>query len=455
MAEFGRPTNPDLTNQTVELLQTLIRNECVNDGTPESGQEVRNSDVLQTLLEGSGLDVETFEPTPGRKSLVARIEGSNPDAPSVCWMGHTDVVPVNPQGWSRDPFGGELIDGEVWGRGAVDMLNLTSSMAVAFRHLADTNFQPEGDLIYFAVADEESGSAHGARWFGDHNWDPVECDYLLTEMGGTHLVSDRGRAVLCTVGEKGVSWRRIKISGTPGHGSMPFGADNALIKAAEVVRRLGEYLPNPQLDEMWGGFVGRLGLPENVERDLTDPSKVQDTIASMPANQARFLHSCTHTTFSPNVLHGGIKTNVIPDDVSLEVDIRTLPGETSADVEAHLRAALGDMSDEVEVEVIHEDDATSSPTNTAMWDTLGELVQRPYPGAELLPHVLVGFTDSRVFRQKGSIAYGAGLFSHSVSMADISSRFHGHDERIDVDSLGLSVDLWLGVAERFWHHAAS
>ena len=122
-----------LTGETTELLQALIRNECVNDGTPESGQEVRNTDLLKTYLEGAGLDIETYEPTPGRTSLVARIEGSDPDAPTVCLCGHTDVVPVTPDGWSEDPFGGELKGDEVWGRGAVDMLNLTSSMAVAFK----------------------------------------------------------------------------------------------------------------------------------------------------------------------------------------------------------------------------------------------------------------------------------------------------------------------------------
>ena len=125
-----------LTGETTELLQTLIRNRCVNDGSPDSGFESRNADALQTFLEGAGLDVARYEARPGRASVVARIEGSDPSAPSLCLMGHTDVVPVSPEGWSHDPFGGELIDGEVWGRGAIDMLNLTSSMAVAFRHLA-------------------------------------------------------------------------------------------------------------------------------------------------------------------------------------------------------------------------------------------------------------------------------------------------------------------------------
>src|SRR5262245_56236715 len=125
-------------NATVELLQTLIRNACVNDGTPESGHEQRNAETIASFLGDAGFDVERYDAAPGRTSLVARIEGREPGAPSLCLMGHTDVVPVNPDGWTHDPFGGELIDGEVWGRGAVDMLNLTASMAVAFRELSRT-----------------------------------------------------------------------------------------------------------------------------------------------------------------------------------------------------------------------------------------------------------------------------------------------------------------------------
>ena len=150
-----------MTNDTVgastELLQTLIRSECVNDGSPDSGCEVRNSDVLRAYLEGPGVELQTYESRPGRTSFVARLEGTDPDAPTVCLMGHTDVVPVNAEGWSRDPFGGELIDGEVWGRGALDMLYQTATQAVAFRHLVQSGFRPRGTLVYFAVPDEEAG----------------------------------------------------------------------------------------------------------------------------------------------------------------------------------------------------------------------------------------------------------------------------------------------------------
>lgn len=154
----GSPGRWDPAGETTELLQSLIRNACVNDGTPESGHEVRNADTIGSYLGSAGFDVETYEPTPGRVTLVARMGGSDPDAPSLCLNGHTDVVPVNEDGWSRDPFAGELVDGEVWGRGAVDMLNLTASFAVVLRHLADTGFRPRGDLVFLAVATRSTGA---------------------------------------------------------------------------------------------------------------------------------------------------------------------------------------------------------------------------------------------------------------------------------------------------------
>src|SRR5215475_4019591 len=181
------------TVETVELLQQLIRNQCVNDGTVGSGQEVRTSNVLKTYLQGTGLDLEVYEPAgaPGRTSLVARIEGSDPKAPTLCLMGHTDVVPVNPRTWTRDPFGGELINGEVWGRGAVDMLNLTASQAVALKTLARRGWKPRGTL--------------GAGYVCAEHWDALRADYLLTENGGMVSRPKHGDDlnVVVHVGEKG------------------------------------------------------------------------------------------------------------------------------------------------------------------------------------------------------------------------------------------------------------
>ena len=288
-----------LTGETVELLQTLIRNACVNDGSPDSGDETRSADTLTAFLEGAGLEVQRYESRPGRGSVVARIEGSDPTAPTLCLMGHTDVVPVNPDGWSNDPFGGELIrstDGvdEVWGRGAIDMLNLTSSMAVAFRHLARSGFRPKGTLIYFGVADEEAGATWGAEWMMQHHPDVIDADYVLTELGGWSSVDAHGtRHVTVNVGEKGLAWRRLRVGGTPGHGSAPFGSDNALVKAAEVVHRLSGYQSTPWLGEAWQAQVATMDVPDELRAALLDPARLDATLATLPVPVARGCHAVT------------------------------------------------------------------------------------------------------------------------------------------------------------------
>lgn len=443
-------TPREFTGPTTELLQSLIRNACVNDGTPDSGDETRNSDLLVTYLEGAGLDVERFTPRPGRDSMVARIEGSDPDAPSLCLMAHTDVVPVNADGWRHDPFGGEVIDGEVWGRGAIDMLNLTSSMAVAFRRLATEGFRPKGDLIYFGVGDEEAGGVWGAEWMVEHHWDAIAADFVLTELGGwSSPAHDGHRIVTVNVGEKGLAWHRLRVRGTPGHGSMPFGADNALIKAAEIVRRLAAFRPAAHIDDIWRTQVAAMDLPDDVRDGLTSSDTILATLEQMPVPVARMCHAETHTTISPNVVHGGQKTNTIPDVVDIDVDIRTVPGTTKDDVAAMLREALGDLADHVEITVLQYSDPTASSfgASNPLWESVTKHTQVAYPGAELVPGLIVGGTDARFYRNRGITAYGTGLYSPTMDFATFGSRFHGNDERIDVDSLGLSANYFYGIAK--------
>ena len=251
-----------------------------------------------------------------------------------------------------------------------------------------------------------------------------------------------------TVGEKGVAWRKLRIRGVPGHGSMPFRKDNALVQAAAVIQRIAEYSPPPRFHELWRTQVEAMGLPEEHKAVLLDESKIDETLQVMPnVGAASHLYSCVHTTFSANVLDLGpeSKTNVIPDNVELNVDIRTLPGETPADVEAHLNEALGDLADKVDVEVIMNDMSTMSRLDTPLWDSLQKAVNGPFASAQLSPTLSVGFTDSRVFRDMGSIAYGAGLMSPQLDGGEFAKRFHGNDERIDVESLALSTQLWLDV----------
>lgn len=446
-----------LTHETVDLLQALIRNQCVNDGTSESGQEHRSAVVLRDELDGCNVDVELFETHPGRTSLVARHAGTDPDAPALCLMGHTDVVPVTAEGWERDPFGGEIIDGEVWGRGAVDMLNLTSSMLVAFRDIVRRGRRFAGDIVYFAVADEEAGGTLGAAHLLDHEWDALRCDYVLTEYGGTPTVADDRTMVLMTNAEKGIGARRIVVRGEPGHGSMPYATDNALVKAAEIVRRISEYDPGARLDEMFADRVNALGLPDDTRAKLLDPGRLADALAELPAELARNLHSCCHMTFTPTMLDSGTKSNTVPDRAELIIDARLLPGHTQHDVDTHLRAAIGDdlwpsvtMTPLFPDEVMGTSETMWSSTDTPLWRALGDAVSMAHPGAEVVASMVTGATDARFFRGRGIPAYGAGLVSHHLPLGEFLSRFHGNNERIDVTSLELTTKLWLDVFDRLW-----
>jgi acetylornithine deacetylase/succinyl-diaminopimelate desuccinylase-like protein len=435
------------TAEVTDLLRHLIRNACVNDGTRGSGNETRSADLLAGYFEGSGVDVERYEPAPGRTSLVARIEGSRPEAPGLLLMGHTDVVPANAERWQRDPFGGELVDGEVWGRGAVDMLNLTASMAAATRRLAASGFRPEGTLVFLAVADEEALGTWGAEHLAQHERDAVTADYVITESGGIPVPGGDGALRLpVLVGEKGSCWTTLRITGTPGHASQPYASDNALVTAAQVVQRLADFRPETRIHDAWRRFLGGMGYPDEITAPLLNPDTFLDALGTLPTGMAREFHACTHTTIAPTVVHGGTKTNVIPDCVDVQLDIRTLPGQTLADVRALLDEALGDLAGRVELVEVHDDPATESPVDTPLWDSLTRISQSFYAGSHLVPLLSVGATDARFFRRLGVTSYGFGMFSEKLTFEDYSRMFHGDDERVDVESLRLSTELWEALA---------
>jgi acetylornithine deacetylase/succinyl-diaminopimelate desuccinylase-like protein len=351
-------------------------------------------------------------------------------------------VPANAASWRHDPFGGELIDGEVWGRGAVDMLNLTASMAVATKHLADGGFRPRGTLVYLAVADEEALGALGAKHLVEQEADAVRADYVITESGGLPLPSPSGIKLPVIVAEKGSNWAQLRISGTPGHGSQPYKTDNALVTAARVVQRIADYEPRTEIHEVWRRFLTEMDYGEELVGPLLDADRFADACDALPLGMARQFHACTHTTFAPTIAHGGTKINVIPDRVDLQVDIRTLPGHGEAEVQAMLEEALGDLADKVELVSSVSDPSTISPTDTPLWDALGRITQRFYEGSKIVPYMTVGATDARFFRRLGTTSYGFGLFSTAMSMEDYGTMFHGDDERIDIESLRLSTEMW-------------
>ncbi len=439
------------SDEAVDLLQHLIRNECVNDGTPASGHEQRSAELLAGYLDDSSADLQTYEPEPGRTTLVAKLEGSDPRAPSLTLLGHTDVVPANADDWRHDPFGGELIDGEIWGRGAIDMLDLTATMATGFRHLARSGFRPAGSLTFIAVADEEALGTFGAHWLAENAADDVRSDFVITESGGFPMRGSDGVIRLpVIVGEKGVHWCVLSVRGTPGHGSQPLRTDNALVKAAEVIRRLENHRPPAELHDAWTRFVEGMGFPTEIAEPLLDPARIEDFCEEFPmVGLARQAHACTHTTMAPTVIRSGAKVNVIPDRIDLELDIRSLPGWDTSDVRAMLLDALGDLAADVDITFRAEQPSTVSPIDSPLWDALQRVSTIFYPGARTVPFLTAGATDARFYRQLGSVAYGFGLHSEAISFEQYGAMFHGIDERVDTESIDLSTKMWISLAQDF------
>lgn len=436
--------------EVVELLVALIRNACVNDGSPDSGHEARSVETLTGYLGERGTEYELH---PERTSTLYRVPGTVPDAPSLMLMGHLDVVPVSAEGWSRDPFGGEVHDGFVWGRGAIDMLNQTAAMAAVFRRYLTGETAPlPGDLMFLAVADEEAGSRLGARWLVDEHWDDIGCDYLLTEIGTPSLEGAHRTGLPVTVAEKGPQWRRLTSRGEPGHGSQPYGARNALVPMADAVSRLAQSPPPAHITDEWRRFVAAWDPGHPLTTDLVDPDQIDDAIDRIALDDlglARWIHACTHLTMSPNTLAAGVKANVVPDLAVAELDIRSLPGQDEEDVDDHFRKVIGPSFDDIDVEIVEATKASGSEPAGPLWDAVEGAVADLSPGRHLIPALIPVGTDARFFRPKGTVAYGVGLFDDRVGFGDFLRMFHGHDERVSEDSVGLTAELMGRIVARF------
>lgn len=436
--------------EAIELLRTLIRNACVNDGRPESGAEHRS---VATIADHLGRMGEIVEPAPGRRSVVYRVPGHDPNAPRLMLMGHTDVVPVNESGWSRDPFGGEIADGFVWGRGAIDMLNLTAAMAVAFKpYLVGDRPRPPGDLIYLAVADEEAAGTLGASHLVRERWDLVATDYLLTEIAYPPIRGAGGPVHPVSVGEKGPFWSVLRTRGTPGHGSVPYGAANALEPMAAALHGLFSTPQPVAIGDEWRAFVDALDLDPGLARDLVDPDRVDDAIDRLGAHDPRFAayaHACTHMTVSPNVARVGIKANVVPDRGTVEVDVRALPGQDRRDVDDHLRKAMGSAADRVEIVPVADHAAGASDRSNPLWETVVSAIEDLTGSRRVVPTIMPAATDARFFRDRGVTAFGVGLFDDRISFPDFLAMFHGNDERVSLPSMHATTRLLERILRRW------
>ena len=437
-------------DDAVSLTCQLITNACVNTGDPASGNEIVSVRTIQDYLGNTGT---VIEPLPGRASVVYRIQGIDPEAPRLLLIPHLDVVPAEASSWSRDPFAGDIVDGFIWGRGAVDMLNLTASMVAVFKSLLDGSSRaPRGDVILAAVADEEAGGIYGAQYLVEHHWDLVACDMVLTEVAGPNLTGPGGTALPVTVAEKGSAWRKVHAHGTSGHGSQPYARDNAVVNMARAFADIAT-TPQPVLiTPEWTRFVQYLPLDEAILDDLEDPERIDgaiERIAETDTTLARWVHACTHLTLSPTVISGGGKTNVVPSAADGEIDVRILPGQDSDDLSDHLRKVLGpDRYDEIDFEVVFDVPANASRPEGPLWDAIQAAAKIHTGSDSLAPTLTPVMTDARFFRALGIPAFGVGLFDDSVTFGEMLAMFHGADERVSVESVRRTTAFLATVIEQ-------
>lgn len=431
-----------LTDDTLALLQSLIRNGCVNYFSADSGQEVTNADTLEAFFAGTDVLVERYEPHPGRVSISFTVEGTDPSAEPLTLLGHTDVVPVDKDKWTTDPFGGELIDGRVFGRGATDMLYITAAMAACVRDVARGE-RPRGTLTFVGCADEEARGGLGAKWLAEHG--KFSWKNCLSEEGGSHIpAADGSDALAVVVGEKGAGQRRLTVRGDAGHGSAPYGRDLAVAKIAEVARRVAAIEPEVRADEIWEGYVRAWKFDPATEEALLR-GEGYEAFGQLES----YSHAMSHLTISPTVLRAGNGINVLPSEAWLELDIRPLPGQTQEEIDSLLRDALGDLADEVEITHLITEDGTVSPTSGPLFDAICQTFDEFFPGVPVVPTIAAGGSDLRFARRKGGVGYGFALHAREETLGSVLGQLHSHDESVAVEDVDLTVRAYRSLIRRF------
>jgi acetylornithine deacetylase/succinyl-diaminopimelate desuccinylase-like protein len=420
-----------LRDEVVELLQALIRLDTVNP----PGNETQAAELLRDYLGPLGVECELYARVPERANFVGRIRGEG-DGPRLLLLSHTDTVLADPAEWTVDPWSGELRDGHVWGRGALDMKGQVAASAVAMASLAREGFRPRGDLIFAATADEEVGDDpdFGLSWLCREHPDAVRAEYAVNEGAGDRVVVGGKVFYLCASAEKMSSPWVLRVHGRSGHASLPSIADNALVKAAGLIERLAAYDPEPQLIPEVEAFLAAVcGSVPPAGTALDAARKVDPAAATM-------IEALLSFTLSPTMITASHKRNVIPALTEVTVDCRLLPGQTQEGVEPAIRAQLG----EGDYEIVWRpgQGGTRSPMDTPLWAAADEFIAEIEPDARVAPICVAGFTDSHWLREAfGTVAYG--FFPVKSMDADLAARLvHSADERADVDDLELGA-RWL------------
>ncbi|TML85367.1 MAG: M20/M25/M40 family metallo-hydrolase [Actinobacteria bacterium] len=424
-----------LRDEVTDLLQRLLR----VDTTSPPGNETAAAELLRDYLERSGVQCELYAKVPKRANLVARIPGRG-DGPRLLLLSHTDVVLADEAEWTIPPFSGELRDGEVWGRGALDMKGQVAASAVAIASLAREGFAPAGDLIFAATADEEVGDGFGLAWLCEEHPEAVRCEFAINEGAGDRLELGGRTFYLCSTAEKKTAPFVIRARGRAGHASMPAIADNALVKAANLIERLSAYRPEPQLQQEVEAFLHAVLGETPPPVDAVGRAREVDPVA------ATLVEPLLAPTFSPTIISASRQLNVIPAVCEVTVDCRLLPGQSEHAVDPLLRAVLGGDLD-YDLEWLETAGGTRSPLDTPLWAAIQSFVDDREPGARVVPICSAGFTDSHWLRQAfGTVAYGF-FPARTMPAEQAALLIHSADERVPVEDLELGVEFLRHAAQ--------
>ena len=428
---------PDLQQETTELLQRLIRCNTVNP----PGHERSLQEGLAADLRDAGFEVELLGAEPERPNLVARLRGVA-DGPTLCLLSHVDTVLATPADWTHDPWSGDLADGCVWGRGALDMKSQTAAEVVAALSLAREGWRPAaGDLLVVVVVDEEVGGELGAIWLCDKHPDKVRCDYVINEGAGPVIPFDGGRVYGVCVAEKGVFRFRVLTDGVAGHASIPKMGDNALLKMAPLLQRMVDQQPGLDLTDGPRALLEGLGVVPD-----SDPAAALERLRARDAQLALLVEPLLGVTLAPTRIHASDKINVIPSSAELSVDCRVPPGLGEEHALARIREVLGE--DGYRLEFTEKVVGNQSPVHSPLMDAIEQWVGEHDPGARVVPTILAGFTDSRTFREAFGDCVAYGFFPHRhMTLYDVAPLIHAADERIDVRDLGFAAAFFRDVTK--------